>query len=138
VRCASIASCTLAPPAEPLLQRRQRGVERVYTADRGLLLGRVEPALRERIEGPQGAVCVLAHGQAEAVEEGGERVTVASVDPRGARVDRRPRELQGVDPAADPVARFQDDDLDPGLSQRAGEREPGDPRADDQRAIGGA
>jgi hypothetical protein len=48
-----------------------------------------------------------------------------------------PRELQGVDPAADPVARFQDDDLDPGLSQRAGEREPGDPRADDQRAIGG-
>ena len=47
-------------------------------------------------------------------------------------VDRRPPDVARVDPTADPVARLEHDDLDPGVVQRPGRRESGGAGSDDE------
>ena len=57
------------------------------------------------------------------------------MDPRATQVDRRPREVDGVQPAADAVARFQHHMGDAGPAQRRRGGQARDTGADDDHPV---
>lgn len=76
-----------------------------------------------------------AGADADLIREGAHRVPDGRVYPRPAQIDRRARQVNRVQPAADPVAGLHHDTLNPGVGKSVRDRQTGDPRPDHDHPL---
>jgi hypothetical protein len=116
--------------------RLREGVEVQGELRRGLG-GRQAPAFGAVETGHLRHRVGAAAGYTDLPREGTHRVSpTGHVNPRATQIDRRARQVDRVQPATDPVAGLQHDTLNSAVRQRVRYRQPGDPGAHHQHALG--